>query len=230
MTDTNSVWEQNFRQPLDADVTTELGRLAQQVAQTNALAVTNQQTNTTQDTALGTKAPLNNPTFTGDVIVPTVSPPWASGSKVLNQNAHINAHGYARWQYASGAASSVGAGWVVFPQAGVLSANTGGQYTLGAGGLGVNINTAGYYHVIVNYQYVVSTHPSTSRVITGLSYNGGVSEIIDSNIVVNLAGISYQSVSWSGMLSVMNLRPMVFVEGGATLSVTPRYMSVLRIA
>lgn len=232
MTDKNSVWEQNFRQPLDADITTELGRLSQQVASVNARNLQTEGVNNTQQTQIDSKAPINTPTFTGLVSVPLPPSGWEPSSpRALSQHGHQNAHSLAVWQYTGGAAQTVGAAWSVFNQAGVLSTNLGNGLTLGGGGgLGVVVNADGVYDVTVEYQYVVISHPpGACRLITGLSFNGAVSVIADSQVVTNLAGVSYVSSTWTGPLVVMNLRGMVFVEGGASLSVTPRRLVVRRV-
>ena len=232
MTNTNSVWEQAFRQPTDDNVTTELGRLSAQVASVNAKNVQIEGVNNTQQTQIDSKAPIVSPTFTGTPNAPIPPQRWNAGSnQLLTQQGHSRAHACAIWQYSSGAAQSVSGAWSVFNQVGTLPVNTGSSYTLGSGGLGIVIGETGVYSVQVTYQYVVSSHPANPcRVITGVSVNGAATHIVNSETITNLAGVSYVMTEWVGNLNISNVRGMVFSDGGATLSVTPRSLVIRRIA
>lgn len=228
-TNTNSVWEQKFRQPTDSDILASLTQVEQRVAQASAQATTANQRNDTQDQQIQTKAPTNNPTLTGTVTVPT--PPQGGGSLAVNQDWVRTAH--ASGTFTSGNAQLLTNGaWNVVTVQGSL-AHTQGGIQLGAGGQGLFLPTNGLYLMSVG-GYFTFNAAQLARVIVGLSLNGSAptvagNEVLSASANTSASGDSFFHTTLM-FLGSGQLRPCLFAQN-APGQVNARIdnMSVFRV-
>jgi hypothetical protein len=230
MTDRTSVWEQNFRQPTDADITTELGRLNQAVAQANARTQAAEAKNTQQDTALDGKAPLASPTFTGTPTGPNLAiDPTSPG--LITQQHLADRQCCGQWDLTGSALVALGNGtWNLGTQVGTLSSGIGGV-TLGAGAQGLFLPRSGYYLVQVD-AYATCSAGASVRLIGGLSLNGGNPTLV-ANVIQNSVTYVPDIHARYNMLAFINsgqLRPTYFMQtNGASFQLRTERLTAVRL-
>lgn len=228
MTDRISVWEQTFRQPLDSEVATELGRLNQAVAQANARTQNVSDTITTLTNTVNTKAPIDSPLFTGTPRAPDTSASVAN-QQLINTKSHYDWHAYGRFLPTGGAQSIPSGTSPVITIPGNVSLEVGGVL-LGAGGSGILCPPGVYiysYFGILNGLVNGVTH-----ILAALSYNAGAPTnwlhcADQNNYVTGSHFIQYcGSAAFSAATTI---RPVIYANNPGTMSFTLQEAHVSRV-